>query len=38
VEAYVDDTMVKTRRSKGLVTNLGLAFNRLKANNTKLNP
>lgn len=38
VEAYVNDTMVKTRWSKGLVSDLGLAFNRLKANSTKLNP
>jgi hypothetical protein len=37
VEAYVDDIMVKTRRSKGLVSDLRLTFNRLKGNKIKLN-
>jgi hypothetical protein len=38
MEAYVDDIMVKTRRSEGLITNLRLMFERLKANEIKLNP
>jgi hypothetical protein len=38
VEAYVDDIVVKTRRSEGLVTNIRLTFERLKANDIKLNP
>lgn len=35
---YVDDIMVKTRQSEGHVSGLGLAFDRLIANNIKLNP
>jgi hypothetical protein len=38
IEAYVDDNMVKTMRFKGLVSNLRLTFDRLKANDIKLNP
>lgn len=30
--------MVKTKQSEGLVSDLGLTFDRLKANNIKLNP
>lgn len=38
VEAYVDDIMVKTRWSEGLVPDLREMFDKLKANGIKLNP
>jgi hypothetical protein len=38
VEAYIDDIVVKTRWSEGLVVDRGLTFERLKANDIKLNP
>lgn len=38
VEAYVDDNAVETTRSEGLPADLGLSFERLKANDIKLNP
>lgn len=38
VEAYIDDIMVKTRWSEGLVSDLKLMFDRLKSNDIKLNP
>ena len=37
VEAYIDDIVVKTRRSEGLIHDLR-TFDRLKANGIKLNP
>lgn len=36
VEAYVDNIVVKTRRSEGLIHDLREAFERLKANDIKL--
>jgi hypothetical protein len=38
IEAYVNDIVVKTRRSKGLIHDLREAFERLKANDIKLIP
>jgi hypothetical protein len=38
VEAYVDDIVVKTRKADGLVNDLRVAFNCLRANEVKLNP
>jgi hypothetical protein len=37
MEAYIDDIVVKTKRSKGIVSDLWLTFNRMKANDIKLN-
>jgi hypothetical protein len=37
IEAYVDDIMVKATRSKCLIRNLRETFDKLKANNIKLN-
>jgi hypothetical protein len=37
MEAYVDDIMIKTRRSEGLVCDRGLMFDRMKSNGIKLN-
>jgi hypothetical protein len=38
VEAYVDDIVVKTRKADDLVSDLGVAFDCLRANRVKLNP
>jgi hypothetical protein len=38
IEAYVDDIMVKTGRTKGLMHYLRETFDKLKAYDTKLNP
>jgi hypothetical protein len=38
VEAYVDDIVVKTRKADGLVNNLRVVFDCLRANGVKLNP
>jgi hypothetical protein len=38
VVAYVDDIVVKTKRVRNLVNDLGVAFKCLKAKNIKLNP
>lgn len=38
VEAYVFDTVVKTRRSESLVRDLRETFDKLKANDIELNP
>jgi hypothetical protein len=38
VEAYVDDIVVKTRKTNDLVSNLRVAFDCLRANRVKLNP
>jgi ribonuclease HI len=38
VEAYVDDTVVKTRKVDDLVSDLSVAFGCLRANGVKLNP
>jgi hypothetical protein len=38
VEAYVDDIMVKTKHARGLMFDLGMVFDRLKASNIKLSP
>jgi hypothetical protein len=35
VEAYVNDIVVKTKPTEGLVTNLGLTLERFKANGIK---
>jgi hypothetical protein len=37
-EAYVNNIMVKTQRSEGLVHNLRETFDKLKTNGIKLNP
>jgi hypothetical protein len=38
VDAYIDDIMVKTRQSEGLICDLRETFDKLKANDIKLNP
>jgi hypothetical protein len=38
VEAYIDDIVVKTRKTNDLVSNLRVAFDCLRANRVKLNP
>jgi hypothetical protein len=38
VEAYVDDIVVKTRKTNDLVSDLHLAFDFLRASGVKLNP
>jgi hypothetical protein len=38
VEAYVDDIVVKSKRTDNLVANLDQAFKCLRAKNIKLNP
>jgi hypothetical protein len=38
VEAYMDDTIVKTRKEDDLVDDLRIAFDCLRANRVKLNP
>jgi hypothetical protein len=38
VEAYVDDIVVKTRKSNDLVDDLRVAFDCLRANRVKLTP
>ena len=38
VEAYVDDIVVKSRKTDDLVTNLKIVFNCLRAKGVKLNP
>jgi hypothetical protein len=38
VEAYVDDIIVKTRKTDDLVSDLRVAFDCLRANGVKLNP
>jgi hypothetical protein len=38
VEAYIDDIVVKTRKADGLVNDLHVAFDCLRANRVKLNP
>jgi hypothetical protein len=38
VEAYIDDIVVKTRKTDDLVSDLNIAFGCLRANGVKLNP
>jgi hypothetical protein len=38
MEAYIDNIVVKTKPDVGLVAGLKKAFDRLKANDIKLNP
>jgi hypothetical protein len=38
MEAYVDDIVVKTEKGDGLVNDLHVAFDCLRANGVKLNP
>jgi hypothetical protein len=38
VEAYVDDIVVKSKRSENMVDDLNEAFKRLRSKNVKLNP
>ena len=38
VETYVDDIVVKSRKTNDLVTDLKIAFNCLRAKGVKLNP
>jgi hypothetical protein len=38
MEAYVDDIVIKTRKADGLVNNLRITFDCLRANRVKLNP
>jgi hypothetical protein len=38
VEAYVDDIIMKTRKSDDLVDDLRITFGGLRANGVKLNP
>ena len=38
VEAYVDDIVVKSRKADGLVADLRIAFDCLRAKGVKLNP
>jgi hypothetical protein len=38
VEAYVDDIVVKTRKTDDLVSDLSIVFGYLRADGVKLNP